>query len=83
LTLEIVLDCPIDLAYVGRLASEAKLEYHPEFPRPYFRIVRTGWYHVQGIIGACKLRATVMGRSGDNVTAELLALAARDVIDAK
>ena len=55
---EFELDAPLDAAVMHRLAEDAVLEYHPEFPRPYFRIDKRGRYTIQGVIGKTTFRVT-------------------------
>ena len=42
---EFELDAPLDTAIMNRLAEKARLQYHPEFPRPYFSDRQTREVH--------------------------------------
>jgi hypothetical protein len=53
---EFELAAPMTEAVMRRIASEGKLKYFPDFPRPYFRIDRSGAYVIQGVIGMCSFR---------------------------
>ena len=53
---ELDLDVPLTEAIMRRIAEGGKLTFHPNFPRPYFRIDRSGAYIVQGVLGTCTLR---------------------------
>lgn len=64
-TLQLDLEGLIDEACMRRLAFEGRLDFHPEFPRPFFRVSRNGWYHLQGILGDQKLRAVIVSSSID------------------
>ncbi|MBI5512033.1 MAG: hypothetical protein HY903_25015 [Deltaproteobacteria bacterium] len=55
---EIRVDPPVDEATMRRLATEAQLSYYPEFPRPYFRIEKWGFYVIQGVVGNATFRVT-------------------------
>lgn len=42
------------------MARDAVLDYHPEFPRPYYRITRTSVYVIQGVVGNKTCRVTFL-----------------------
>ena len=48
---EVVLDAPLDAPAVQRLGSLGRLEYRPEFPRPFFRIHLSGGPCLKGVVG--------------------------------
>ena len=56
---ELHLSEPIDEPLMRRLAVEAKLQYFPDFPKPYFRIDRSGHYVIQGSVGNSHFRITI------------------------
>ena len=60
---EFELDCPLDERLMRRMATEAKLQYFPDFPKPFFRIDKRGAYTIQGVIGKATFRVT-FDRSG-------------------
>ena len=41
----------IDEALMKKLGEKGKLQYYPDFPRPFFKIVTTDGVQVKGIIG--------------------------------
>ncbi len=55
---EFEIDRPLDEPIMRRLAVEAKLQYHPDFPKPYFRIDKRGKFTIQGVIGKATFRVT-------------------------
>lgn len=57
-TFEVELDETIDEALMRRLADGGKLDYFPNFPRPYFRITKKEAWIVQGVLGNRSMRAT-------------------------
>jgi hypothetical protein len=57
-TFEVELEGPIDERLMRRLAEGGRLDFHPEFPRPYFRISRAEAWIVQGVLGNRSMRAT-------------------------
>lgn len=68
------LDGALDEATMYRLASNAKLQYFPDFPRPYFRIDRARAYVVQGIVGDRQLRVTFSPLATETTEGELRSL---------
>ncbi len=52
----IFLDAPLDEAAALRLAACGDLDYHPEFPRPFFRVRSGEGWHVKGVVGAPSFR---------------------------
>jgi hypothetical protein len=68
---EVELDTPIDEPLMRRVAHGAALSFHPEFPRPYFRIQLARAFTVQGVIGSTSLRAT-LSRSDTEGAMDLL-----------
>lgn len=57
-TFEVRLDEPLSEAVMRRLATGARLDFHPEFPRPYFRIDRPTAWVAQGVLGNTCFRLT-------------------------
>lgn len=55
---EIEVEPAVDESLMGRLAQGGQLEYHPDFPRPYFQIRKPNAYFVQGVIGSRTFRVT-------------------------
>lgn len=55
---EIQVSEPIGEEIMHRLARHGKLQFFPEFPRPYFRIDRSRMYVIQGVFGNKWLRVT-------------------------
>ena len=55
---EIQLSEPIGEAVMRRMARHGKLQFFPNFPRPYFRIDRSRTYVVQGILDNTSIRVT-------------------------
>lgn len=41
----------IDETLMKKLGEKGKLQYYPEFPRPFFKIITAGGVQVKGIIG--------------------------------
>jgi hypothetical protein len=60
---EFELDSPLNESIMRRLTHDAKLQYFPDFPKPYFRIDRRGVCTIQGVIGKTTFRVTFT-RSG-------------------
>ena len=44
--------------YLRRMARQGKLQYFPDFPRPYCRIDLSRTYVVQGVFGNTSMRVT-------------------------
>lgn len=57
-TYQFELDRAVDERLMFRLAQGGSIDYHPEFPRPYFRITQPHAWIVQGIIGNTSFRVT-------------------------
>lgn len=55
---ELCLSEPIGEEVMRRMARFGKLQYFPNFPRPYFRIDRSRTYVAQGVFGNTSLRVT-------------------------
>lgn len=49
---------PVGEKVMRRIARYGKLQYFPDFPRPYFRIDRSRTYVVQGVFDNTSLRVT-------------------------
>jgi hypothetical protein len=68
---EVEIDQSLDEELMQRMAAEARLQYYPHFPRPYFRIERARCYVIQGVIGNQLLRVTFSPSADDAVEARL------------
>jgi len=55
---EIQLSEPVGEVVMRRLARQGRLQYFPDFPRPYFRLDRSRTYVVQGVFGNTSVRVT-------------------------
>jgi hypothetical protein len=55
---EIQLSEPVGEAVMRRIARRGRLQYFPDFPRPYFRIDRSRTYVAQGVFGNTSVRVT-------------------------
>jgi len=55
---ELQLSEPVGEAVMRRMARHGKLQFFPDFPRPYFRIDRSRAYVVQGVFGNTSVRVT-------------------------
>jgi hypothetical protein len=55
---EMQLSEPVGEAVMRRMARHGRLQYFPDFPRPYFRIDRSRTYVVQGVFGNTSVRVT-------------------------
>jgi len=56
---------PVDKKTMEELAQGGRLQFYPHFPRPYYRIERTGMV-IQGITGDAELQVTTgMGCEND------------------
>lgn len=55
---ELYLSEPVGEMVMYRVARHGKLQYFPDFPRPYFRIDRSRTYVVQGVFDNTSLRVT-------------------------
>ena len=64
---EIEIDQPLDEGLMRRLATDARLQYYPHFPKPYFRIERARYYLIQGVFGNTALRVTFSPRADESV----------------
>ncbi len=56
------------------LARGDALDFHPDFPRPYFRIERRRAWLLQGVLGNRTIRVTLMGEDHEQQLAELRSL---------
>jgi hypothetical protein len=75
-TREIELDAPLDEATMRHLSTDARLQYFPHFPRPYFRIDKPRGWVLQGVLGDRTFRATLSPAAGPDAEARLEALVA-------
>lgn len=51
ITFEVELDKAMNEELMYRLSEGGKLDYHPEFPKPYFKITQSRKWTIQGIVG--------------------------------
>lgn len=59
-SVEVLLDGKVDESTMHLLAKGAKLSFYPDFPKPLFKIEKTGAYHVVGLLGNCSIRVTCL-----------------------
>jgi hypothetical protein len=52
------LDQPLGREIMQRMAKGSRLQFYPDFPRPYFRIESPDGYVLQGVLGNTTFRAT-------------------------
>ncbi|MFW5740502.1 MAG: hypothetical protein ACOC1F_09065, partial [Myxococcota bacterium] len=69
---ELELHEPIDEPLMRAMARDASLDYHPEFPRPYYRITRTSFWVIQGVVGNTTCRVTFSPSRPPGAERELL-----------
>jgi hypothetical protein len=74
---EFELDGKICEDLMRRMAVDARLQYFPHFPRPYFRIDRNNAWAIQGIIGNTTLRVTLTPAAAENAEERLRCLIER------
>ncbi len=55
---ELQLSEPVGEVVMRRVARQGRLQFFPDFPRPYFRLDRSRAYVVQGVFGETSLRVT-------------------------
>ena len=48
---EALLDEPIDEGFIRSLEDLGKLEYFPHFPKPFFRVRKSGNFIIKGVQG--------------------------------
>jgi hypothetical protein len=56
----LTVDRPFAEPDVHALANGYDLEYHPDFPRPYFKITKRRTFQLQGVVGSTGLRVTLL-----------------------
>jgi hypothetical protein len=49
------LDGGIVETLMRELAADARLDFHPDFPRPFFKIFRKDGLQITGILGGCDI----------------------------
>lgn len=54
-----------------RMARHARLQFFPDFPRPYFRIDRSRAYVIQGVFDNTSVRVTFSPLAGADTEEEL------------
>ena len=69
---EICLSEPIGEIVMRRMARHARLQFFPDFPRPYFRIDRSRTYVVQGVFDNTSVRVTFSPLAGAGAEEQLL-----------
>lgn len=73
-TRELVLDTPLDEVIMRAMAAEGSLQYHPEFPRPYFRIQRPEDTIIQGVFGRHSCRVILPRQASEQAKVLLITL---------
>jgi hypothetical protein len=68
---EIRLNCEMSVELMKHIAEGAKLDYFPDFPRPYFRIEINNKYVIQGIIGGSSFRVVFSKGASEEAMTEL------------
>lgn len=68
---EIHLSAPVDETVMRRMARCGKLQYFPDFPRPYFRIDHSRTCVVQGVFGNTSVRVTFSPLAGADADEKL------------
>ena len=68
---ELRLSHSIDEALVRWLGRGVDLEYHPDFPRPYFCVRDPARYMLQGVVGESHLRVTLTRSSRSTMLEDL------------
>jgi hypothetical protein len=71
---EIQLSEPIGEVVMRRMARRGKLQYFPNFPRPYFRIDHSRTYVAQGVFGNTSVRVTFSPLADADAEKELYTL---------
>jgi hypothetical protein len=56
---ELVLDGPVDSAFIHYLGVFGDLQYFPSFPRPFFRVDDRRRFSLQGIEGNSSIKVTL------------------------
>lgn len=69
---EVVFEKPIDERFVKILKTLGKVDYHADFPRPYFRALLPGLCQLQGVVGSVTCRVTAMRTAGPSVWETLI-----------
>lgn len=68
---EIFLCTSVDEETMRCAAHRGRLQYFPDFPKPYFRIDRNSSWVIQGVIGSSSLRITLSTTNAQDKLAEL------------
>jgi hypothetical protein len=68
--LEYHFDGGIAEAFMRRLAENSRLDFFPEFPKPFFKIFREDGLQVKGIIGGTDIEAYFPRSQTDAIKAE-------------
>lgn len=75
---EFCLDSPLDETVMRQIARRGKLQYFPDFPRPYFRVDRSRTYVLQGVLGNRSFRVTFSPMAAEDAEEELRSLVEQD-----
>lgn len=71
---EVFFDRGVDETTMRCAAHQGRLQYFPNFPKPYFRIERDRVWVIQGVIGNLSLRVTLSPSAPDNAVDEFVDL---------
>lgn len=71
---ELQLSAPVDEVVMRRIARHGRLQFFPDFPRPYFRLDRSRAYVVQGVFGNTSVRVTFSPLADADAEAQLRTL---------
>ncbi|MBN1659063.1 MAG: hypothetical protein JXA93_11700 [Anaerolineae bacterium] len=78
---EIWLSEPVGEMVMRRMARQGKLQFFPDFPRPYFRIDRSRTYVVQGVFDNTSVRVTFSPLADVNAEEQLKAFIETPLLD--
>lgn len=67
LKLEYRFSGPVSDTFMRQLASGARLDFFPEFPKPFFKIFRTDGVQLKGILGAPDIEAYFPRTDSDRI----------------
>ncbi len=68
---EFQLSEPVGERVMRRVARHGRLQFFPDFPRPYFRLDRSQTYVVQGVFGNTTVRVTFSPLASDDAEEQL------------
>jgi hypothetical protein len=66
------LDESIDEGLIHKLGETGKLDYYPNFPRPFFKIEREGYYIIKGVLNNNSIRVILDGKRHEEAQNELI-----------